>query len=124
MQQIRKHIANALAVLLLILVQGLSIQAEHDDMYLQDTAAQGANCTVISKHSFAKNLHQVPVEKQKHSKQRKMHHGKNTNLKLSVPETDIVTTTYIGWSDAAPCVFTEDYHYLFYRDINPPPPRA
>lgn len=83
-----------------------------------------AHITGVSKSSVASSAH-LPSKQDntKHKHPRKMHVAKHITLKLAVPSMDedyhINLLAAASFTPSLP----DAYRFLFFREINPPPPK-
>lgn len=127
MNKLQKRILQVLALSLLLLIQFLSIQAEHEDF----TINSPKNITHTSQAVIGKRVQYVYMSHhQKHHSRHKQHHKrkiqsvKHITLKFSTPEKPAITTTPGFYNNTHHFSYSEQYSYTYFKDINPPPPKA
>lgn len=127
MNKLQKRILQALALSLLLLIQFLSIQAEREDF--APNTPKGIHCithTVIGKrvqYAYQSHAHRHHGKHKQHHK-RKIQSVKHITLKFSTPEKPAITTTPGFYNNTHHFSYSEQYSYTYFKDINPPPPKA
>lgn len=64
--------------------------------------------------------HIVPV----HHHNKKLQTNKHVSFKTILSEIELPQVPALYYSDSQPIVIPEEYTYLFFKEINPPPPKA
>jgi hypothetical protein len=123
--KLQKCILQALAFSLLLMIQFLSIKAEKED-FVYD-ACQSIHHIIppsINKRiQYAYHSHKSQ-HKQKHHHRRKIHSVKHISIKFSTPEKQVLAARLGFYSNPHHFSYSEQYSYTYYKDINPPPPKA
>jgi len=124
--KIKTYIIQALSIVLLLHVYFLSVQSEKEyDMHYDVSPYTSTHIAKASKSRMAASKHiALKTKNQKNNKStRKLHIVKHITLKLSIPEYQAPYPTYVFASILHTSRIRDTYHYLFSREINPPPPK-
>lgn len=125
MGKIHKRILQVLALSLLMMIQFLSIQAEKEDsvqQISQPTHYIAQSSTIKSKQYTYNRRYNRHKHKQHHK--RKIHSVKHVTIKFNTTEKQELATKPDFFNNAHHFSYSEQYNYIYYKDINPPPPKV
>jgi hypothetical protein len=121
------YFTKAFTVVLVLLVFVLSTQMERDmDFTVKHRPPAISYISKSVRPSLAHLAHLPSKQKQenKHKHPRKMHVAKHISLKLAVPTTDASYHLNLLETIAFTPSLPDAYRFLFFREINPPPPKS
>jgi hypothetical protein len=125
MAKLRVYIVQFISILLLLCFYFLDVQEDKGyDMHFNiDSSSSYIIKKPTSQPYSAQNNTDITSVSSKDKNSHKFNLGKNISFKIVLPQAFIVipytTTEVITYTSPIP----ESYDYLFFREINPPPPK-
>lgn len=125
MSSLKRYIQSFSSLVLAVLMLVLSALAVHQDALAVPVKKMHASRN--SHHMLAyhkQTLHKQAKQPVAPTKHRRPHAHRPSIVKVAIPEVfqlDYIATSYL---EMATLPLTSVYRYVFFREINPPPPKA